>query len=148
MQWRFSGSWEKSFALANPGLFRFRGGVWGSLGRAGASVGHDLVFAPILVVVAAMLFARRPAASLAAISFAGCIVADLWLGARLSDPTIVVLLGVVGLVLLPERPTGSEQVMLWLGLGLQVAAAFAALHYGLPQVDSWVHHLASGAFSR
>jgi hypothetical protein len=143
LQWRFSGSWTKSFTLANPELFRFPGGAWGSLTRAVASVGHDLAFAPLLVIGAAMLFARRPAAALAVVSLVACVVGDLWFGAHLSDPTIVILLAVVGLVLIPERPTTSEQVLLWVGMGLQVTVAFVGLHFGLGQVDSWLHHIGS-----
>lgn len=144
LQWRFSGSWTESFTRADPMLFRFPGGVWVSLARAASSVGHDLVFAPVLVAAAALLFVRRPSSSLACLAFVGCVIANRWVGVSFSGPTVVVLLGVVALVLLPERLKASEQAVLWVCVALQVAIAYGGLHLGLPQVAAWTHRLIAG----
>jgi hypothetical protein len=145
LQWRFSGSWTRSFSSTDPGLFRFSGGLWFSLARAASSVGHDLVFTPVLVIAAVVLYSRRPASALACLAFVGCAIVDLWVGAPLSAPTLVVLLGVLALVLLPARLTRSEQVVLWGCVALQVAMAYGGLHFGLAPVADWTHRLfASG----
>ena len=143
LQWRFSGSWTRSFLGADPGLFRFPGGAWASLARAASSVGHDLVFAPVLVVAAVLMFSRRPSSAVACLAFVGCVIADLWVGAPLSGPTVVVLLGVVALVLLPERIRASERVTLWACVALQVGLAYGGLHLALAPVADWAHRLLS-----
>jgi hypothetical protein len=143
LQWRFSGSWTRSFAGADPGLFAFPGGAWASLARAASSVGHDLVFAPVLVVAAVLMFSRRPSSAVACLAFVGCVIADLWVGAPLSGPTVVVLLSVVALVLLPERVRASERVALWACVALQVGLAYGGLHLALAPVADWAHRLLS-----
>jgi len=143
LQWRFSGSWTRSFSSTDPGLLHFPGGLWISLARAASSVGHDLVFAPVLVVAAVVLYSRRPSSAMACLAFVGCAIVDLWVGAPLSGPTMVVLLGVLALALLPARLTTSEQVALWACVALQVAAAFGGLHFGLAPVADWMHRLFS-----
>jgi len=143
LQWRFTGSWTKSFSEADPGLFRFPGGVLASLGRAATSVGHDLAFAPVLVVAAVFLLRRRPSSTGTCLTFVGCLIGDLWIGVPLSAPTIVILLGVVALALLPERLTTSEHVALWVCVALQLGAAYAGLSFGLAPVSAWAHHLLS-----
>jgi hypothetical protein len=149
LQWRFSGSWTRSFSGSDSDLFRFPGGLWVSLARAATSVGHDLVFAPVLVAAAVLLFSRRPSSALACLAFVGCVIADLWVGAPFSGPTAVILLGVVALVLLPDRLKTSEQMMLWACVALQVGVAYAGLHHGLAPVADWAHRLmSSGLLSR
>ena len=148
LQWRFSGSWTKSFSDTGPMLFRFPGGVWVSLARAASSVGHDLVFAPILVAATVLLFARRPSSVFACLAFVGCVIANLWVGAPLSSPTVVVLLGVVALVLVPERLTAAERAALWACAALQVTLAFGGLHLGLTPVADWAHRLFSVGLHR
>jgi hypothetical protein len=148
LQWRFSGSWTKSFSDTGQTLFRFPGGVWVSLARAASTVGHDLVFAPILVAATVLLFARRPSSVLACLAFVGCVIANLWVGAPLSSPTVVVLLGVVALVLVPERLTATERATLWACAALQVGLAFGELHLGLAPVADWAHRLLSVGLHR
>ena len=143
LQWRFSGSWTRSFALADPTLLHFPGGVGASLTRAAGAVVGDLVFAPVLVVAGTILFGRRPASCVAVLSFVACLVTDVWLGGALSPPTVVVLLSVVGLVLLPDRPSRAEQTVLWVAVVAQVAMAYAGLRYGLAPVEHWARHLAT-----
>jgi hypothetical protein len=143
LQWRFSGSWTRSFSSVDPGLFRFSGGLWLSLARAASSVGHDLVFSPVLVVAAVVLYSRRLSSAVACLACVGCAIVDRWVGAPLSGPTVVVLLGVLTLVLLPERLTTSEQLALWVCVALQVAVAYGGLHFGLAPVADWTHRLFS-----
>jgi hypothetical protein len=146
LQWRFTGSWSRSFSGADPALFRFPGGPVAALARAASSVGHDLAFAPILIAAAVLLFARRPSSALAPLAFVGCVIANRWVGAPLSGPTVVVLLGVVALVLIPERLTSAERVVLWACVGLQVGLAYAGLRFGLAPVADWAHRLLSVGF--
>jgi uncharacterized membrane protein YadS len=79
----------------------------------------------------------------ACLAFVGCVIADLWVGAPLSGPTVVVLLGVVALVLLPERIRASERVTLWACVALQVGLAYGGLHLALAPVADWAHRLLS-----
>jgi hypothetical protein len=96
-----------------------------------------------------LLFSRRPSSALACLAFVGCVIADLWVGAPFSGPTAVILLGVVALVLLPDRLKTSEQMMLWACVALQVGVAYAGLHHGLAPVADWAHRLmSSGLLSR
>ncbi|GEM_PF-1067124 len=143
LQWRFAGSWTRSFALADPTLLHFPGGVGASLTRAAGAVVGDLVFAPVLVVAGTILFGRRPASCVAALSFLACFVTDVWLGGSLSAPMVVVLLSVVGLVLLPDRPSRVERTVLWLAVVVQVVMAYVGLRYGLAPVEHWARHLAT-----
>jgi hypothetical protein len=142
LEWRFSGSWTRSFTLAEPGLFRFVGGAGGSLVRSANAVGIDLLFAPVFIVAAALVLTRRPSSFLSGVAVLGCLIADGWLGAALGRPATVVLLAVVGLALLPEHPSRLEQGVLWVAVALQVAAAFGALDAGLGPVTHWLHRLA------
>jgi hypothetical protein len=146
LQWRFSGSWTQSFMGADPDLFHFPGGVWASLARAASTVGSDLLFAPVLVVATALLLSRRPSAAVACLAFVGCLIAGLWVGAPLSNPAAVVLLGVVALVLLPDQLELSERITLWTCVALQVGLAFAGLHLGLQPVAHWAHRLISAGW--
>jgi hypothetical protein len=146
LQWRFSGSWTRSFSSADPDLFGFPGGALASFERAATSVGHDLVFAPVLVVAAVVLFSRRPSSALACLAFVGCVIVDVWVGAPFSPATLVILLGVVALVLLPDRLTISEQAILWACVALQLGAAYLALHHGLAPVADWLHRLMSSGW--
>jgi len=149
LQWRFTGTWTRSFSSTDPGLFRFSGGLWSSLARAASSVGHDLVFTPVLVIAVVVLYSRRPASALACLAFIGCAIVDLWVGTSLSAPTLVVLLGVLALALLPARLTPTEQLVLWGCVALQVAMAYGGLHFGLTPVADWTHRLfASGPLAR
>ncbi|MGH9045260.1 MAG: hypothetical protein ACRDVP_10600 [Acidimicrobiales bacterium] len=141
LEWRFTGNWTKSFRLADPALLHFGAGVWSSLAAAVDSVAHDLLFAPVLVAAGVILLSRRPRSLLAGLAFMACIVVDLWVGATLSTPTVVVLLGVVGLVLVPEELSVTERAVLWLCAALQLMIAFLCLHFGLYQVASWLHGL-------
>ncbi len=112
------------------------------------SVGTDLVFVPILVASAVLLAARRPASLLACLAFVACVIADLWFGANLSNAAVVILLAVVGLAMLPERPTLTERGALWVCVAAQVAVAFVGLHHGLVPVANWLHRLASHGLPR
>ena len=80
---------------------------------------------------------------MACLACVGCAIVDRWVGAPLSGPTVVVLLGVLTLVLLPERLTTSEQLALWVCVALQVAVAYGGLHFGLAPVADWTHRLFS-----
>jgi hypothetical protein len=146
LQWRFSGSWTKSFTGADPDLFRFPGGAWTSLVRAASTFGGDLLFAPVLVVATALLLSRRPSSALACLAFVSCVIAGLWAGAPLSNPAVVVLLGVVALVLLPDQLGFFERVALWSCVALQIGLAFGGLHLGLDPVASWAHRLLSSGY--
>jgi hypothetical protein len=148
LQWRFSGSWTASFRRADPGLFGFPGGAWHSLVHAVDSVGADLVFVPVLVAAGALLVARRPSSFIAFLTFVACVIADLWLGAGLSNAAVVILLAVVGLAMLPDRPTLTERAALWVCVAAQVAIAFVGLHHGLVPVANWLHRLASHGLPR
>lgn len=141
LEWRFAGSWTRSFRLAEPALFRFVGGAGESLVRSANAVGTDLLFAPMFIVAAALVLTRRPSSFLSGIGVLVCLIADGWFGVSLGRPATVVLLAVVGLALLPERPGRLEQVVLWAAVVLQVAAAFGALHAGLTPVAHWLHQL-------
>ncbi|MGH9045751.1 MAG: hypothetical protein ACRDVW_00375 [Acidimicrobiales bacterium] len=143
LQWRFTGSWTASFRQADPSLFGFGGGVWGSLEHSVTAVGTDLVFVPVLIAASVMLLARRPSSLMASVAFLGCVILDLWLGARLSSETVVVLLGVVALAMLPERLSFTERATLWGCVVAQVAVAFVGLHHGLTPVAGWLHRLAT-----
>jgi len=74
---------------------------------------------------------------LAPVTFFGCVVAAVWAGAQLPSATVVVLLGLVGLVMIPPRPSQLERAMLLGAAGLQIAACFAGLGAGLPDVATW-----------
>ncbi len=148
LQWRFSGSWTASLTRADPALFRFPGGVWPSLLHAVDSVGADLVYVPVLIAAGALLLARRPTSLVSCVTFVGCVILDLWVGAALSGATVVILLAVVGLAMLPERPTVAERSMLWVCVAAQVAMAFVGLHHGLTPVADWLHHLVKNGLPR
>jgi hypothetical protein len=140
LQWRFTGSWTASFSHQSPGLLRFPGGVVASFERAVSLTAHDLVLAPVLVITAVFLLARRPLGSLACALPVVCVIADQWLGVPLSQTATVLLLSVMGLTVLPQHLTATERVVLWLG----VAAQCGALWYeriGDPAVWTWFHHL-------
>jgi hypothetical protein len=131
LEWRFVGSATRSFQFANPGLLRFAGGAWSSLVHATTTVCSDLVFAPVLIAATAFVLRRRPTSALACASLVGCLIVDVWLGLSLSQATIVVLLGLMGLVALPEGLTRSEWVMLWICFTLQVVVVWIGPHLGL-----------------
>ena len=137
LEWRFSGSWIRSFQLANARLFVFPSGAGASFVRAAASVGHELLLAPLLVVAAALLLVRRPRSLLAAVIFVGFVVVDVWVGTSLSGATVVVLLGMVGLVLVPEQPTTFDQRVLAVAAVAQLLIAVIGLHDVLPVVAHW-----------
>jgi hypothetical protein len=148
LQWRFSGSWTASLTRADPALFRFPGGVWQSLWHAVDSVGADLVYVPVLIAAGALLLARRPMSLVPCVTFVGCVIVDLWVGAALSGATVVILLAVVGLAMLPERPTVAERSILWVCVAVQVATAFVGLHHGLSPVADWLHQLVTNGLPR
>lgn len=144
LEWRFSGSWAGSLRVADPALFRFAGGVGTSLVRAGANVGTDLLFVPVLIVAATLVLLRRPSGFLSAVGLIGCLLADEWFGATLGRPATVVLLAVVALALVPERPNRVEQGLLLAAVALQVVAAFGALDAGLGPVAQFLHQVWAG----
>ena len=84
---------------------------------------------------------EEPINLVACLAFVGCVIAGLWAGAPLSTPAAVVLLGMVALVLLPDRLELSEQLTLWICVALQVGLAFGGLHLGLQSVATWTHRL-------
>jgi hypothetical protein len=145
LEWRFSGSWTRSLSVADPGLFRFDGGPGTALLRAWSSVATDLLFVPVLIVAATLVLLRRPSGFLSVVGLVGCLITDGWLGASLGRPASVVLLAVVGLALVPERPSRVEQSILMAAVALQVVAAFGVLDVGLGPVAHFLHQLWAGA---
>jgi len=145
LEWRFTGSWTRSFVLADPALATFGHRLWGSLGDSLATTARDLAFTPLLVVATILLLVRRPWSSLAAASVVGCTVVDGWLGVGLGSPATVILLAAVSLVLVPESPSLYERLLLWSAGLLQVAMGFGGLSAGLPSVSHWLSHLFGGA---
>jgi hypothetical protein len=143
LQWRFSGSWSRSVQLANSALFRFPGGSGVALLRSASAVGHELFLAPVLVVGSALLLLRRPRSAVAALIFVACVIFDVWCGTSLSGPTVVVLLGMVGLVLVPEQPTRFEQRVLAVAAIAQLVIAMVGLTTILPAVAHWTERLAA-----
>lgn len=147
LQWRFSGSWIRSLQIANPALLRFAGGGGAaSVARTASAVGHELFLAPVLVVGAMLLLVRRPRSLFAALIFVGCVILDVWTGTVLSGATVVVLLGMVGLVLVPEHPSRFEATVLAVAAVLQLAIAIVGIHDILPAVSHWTERLVAYRF--
>jgi hypothetical protein len=141
LEWRFTGNWTRSFTIADPTLLVFDHGVWGAFRSALGSTVHDLAFTPLLVVAATLLLTRRPSASLAVAAMVGCVLVDSWLGLGIGGASTVLLLAAVSLVVLPERPSPHERLLVWSAAILQVAVGFLGLSIGLPMVAHWLSHL-------
>jgi hypothetical protein len=141
LEWRFTGSWSASLTYAYPGIGQFPGGVLYALGQAVRTAAIDAARTPLLLVSAIVLVRRRPRSALAALLPVLTIVVIRWIGVPFSWPEALVLLGLLSLTAMPERPSRGE----WIVLGLAGAAQFA-LAIGLSvepgTVNTWLTSLA------
>ncbi len=140
LEWRFTGSWSASLTYAYPGIGQFPGGVLYALGQAARTAAIDAARTPLLLVSAAVLLRRRPRSALAALLPVLTIVVIRWIGVPFSWEEALVLLGLLSLTAMPERPSRGE----WIALGLAAAVQFG-LAIGLSiepgTIDSWLTSL-------
>ncbi len=140
LEWRFTGSWSASLTYAYPGIGQFPGGVAHALGQAVRTAAIDAVRTPLLLVAAIVLARRRPRSAGAALLPVLTIVVIRWIGVPFGREEALVLLGLLSLTAMPERPSRLE----WVALGLAGATQFA-LAIGLSiepgTVDTWLTSL-------
>ena len=121
LEWRFTGSWSASLTYAYPGIGQFPGGVLYALGQAVRDSGHRR-----RPHAAAARRGHRPRPPPTAVGPRRAelpvltIVVIRWIGVPFSWPEALVLLGLLSLTAMPERPSRGE----WIALGLTGAAQF------------------------
>lgn len=140
IEWRFTGS-ALTWLTSDPQALRFPNGVWAALGDAAGRVGAGVVLSPLFIVTQVALIRRRAEAALVAVlPLAGSIVA-MWVGLRLADHHIVVLLAMIGLTSVPRRPSTTMSLTLAIAavLGFVAVASLDVAGHGL--IADWVQAL-------
>lgn len=140
LQWMFTGSAVVSITHYAPMLGRFPTGLWAALGHALFSTGKEILLTPVLFVSAYLMAARRPVSVLALVPILASLVVVQWVGVPVNLPTALLLLELLALIVVPQRPSLQAQVVL-----CAIAVVQAELLWGLgvhdPAVTSWLHHV-------
>ncbi len=140
LEWRFTGRAGASYFNSAPSFGHLAGGPGAAFVSALGSAGLDLLLTPLLVVAALVVGRRRPFSAVAALLPVATVVLLLWVGVPFGRPETLVLLELVALSTLPERPRRAEWGLFAAAATAQLAAvlAYAATS---PAVTGWLHAL-------
>jgi hypothetical protein len=140
--WRFAGSplgWLRQVA---PEMWNGAGSL-DHLHAALTTVGPPLLLTPVFVAAVVLLALRRRALQALGICLPlACIIVALWLGLPFPSASVAIVLGVVGLLSLPVRPSRRLLVIIVL-----IALAGLAAKWAYPAsaaLQGWEHALSVG----
>jgi hypothetical protein len=140
--WRFAGSPLGWLRQAAPGLWGGAGSL-DHLHTALTTVGLPLLLTPVFLTAVVLLALRRRALQALGICLPlACIIVALWLGLPFPATAVAVILGVVGLVALPVRPSRRLLTII-----LLIALAGLAAKWTYPAstaLQNWEHALRIG----